>query len=394
MKRILSLLLILIVPLLAGARSDLNDSMNTERFWQTIAFRDYKSERLQNKKLVLPEADTMFIVASNRHLQTEQARFMSEERGEDHINYFLVFQKNGHWNVWRTSFKSAVKAMSARNRDWIVYTEGFGKIFTTGMYRGMNMAAQYKVNVLYLDYPSFNTSKKMMGNYYFALDNARQSGEDFAPVFDTIKQYRETGKMGTGHLTLFFHSMGNNMIREMVRHNRIDAINDAKWVDNIVLNSACVPQKDHAQWVAQLRFAERIYINYNPKDATLSGANFMSLKKQLGQRQFSHQSPNAIYVNFNGLCNRNHSNFLQLLDHRPAAPAALAYYNVLFHGECVTLEDGRCFRANAEHKADYTILDAMPEQVLNEPPQKTAQKKNVIKSTDRAANGNTSTMLH
>jgi len=402
MKRLLSFALLLFLPFLATAQKDVIDSMNTDSFWQKIAFKDYKTERLLNKKIALPKADTMFMVASNRATQFGQTRFMSEERGDDHLNYFLVFLQNGQWNVWRTSFKTAMAAMNSKNRDWVVYTEGFGKIFTTGIYRGLKMTMQYGVNVLYLDYPSFSTSKKMMGNYYFALDNAKQSGEDFAPVFDTLKLYREAGKMGTGNLTLFFHSMGNNMIREMVQQDKIAAINNAKWVDNIVLNSACVPQKGHAVWVDQIGFADRIYINYNPKDATLSGAHFMSLKTQLGQAQANDRSKRAVYVNFNTLCNRNHSNFLSLLAHKPVSPAAIAYYDILFHGNCVTLDDGKCFKANRIRKMDYTILDAMPQTDPNLPTISTADHKEEIKEKVRAEMSNdlpnggstTSNMLH
>jgi len=402
MKRLLRIALLLLFPLFADAKTDVIDSMNTDAFWKGIVFKDYKAEYAQGKQGSLPIADTLFMVASNRAIQFSKPRFMSEDRGENHLNYFLVFLRNGQWNVWHTSFKTAMLAMQRNNRDrdWVVYTEGFGKIFTTGIYRGISMASQYKVNVLYLDYPSYNTSKKLMGNYYFALDNARQSGEDFAPVFDTLKRYRQAGKMGDGKLTLFFHSMGNNMIREMVRNDKIGSINKEQWVDNLVLNSACVPQKNHAQWVDQINFANRIYINYNPKDATLSGANFMSLKKQLGQRQYSGQSAKAIYVNFNSLCNRNHSNFLTLLAHKPTAPAAIAYYDILFHGNCVTLEDGRCFRPNAEHKADYTILDAMPQPVEEATKCTTCKKgRGIDKGKTSAANGvaeggSSSTMLH
>jgi hypothetical protein len=380
--------------------------MNTEAFWKNIHFRDYKAERAQKKMVALPRADTMFIVASNRATLFGQPRFMSEERGKDHLNYFLVFLKDGQWNVWHTSFRTAVTAMKSPDRDWMVYTEGYGKIFTTGLYRGLCMTAQYGVNVIYLDYPSYNTSKKLMGNYYFALDNARQSGDDFAPVFDTVKSYRETGRMGSGKLTLFFHSMGNNMIREMVRNNHIAAFNNKKWVDNIVLNSACVPQKAHAKWVNQLAFARRIYINYNPKDVTLSGASLMSLKKQLGQEQRGKRSDKAIYVNFNGLCRRNHSNFMRLLAHQATVPAAIAYYDVLFHGGCVKLEDSKCFKPNAYSKVDYTILDAMPQadiipasMTLTEDckdgiKQKPATSTPTPAAEELKAGGNTSTMLH
>lgn len=411
MRSLLLFLLLLFIPAMTIAKGvDLIDSLNSETFWKGIVFKDLKAESILKKRTTLPTADTIFMVASNRATKFGDVRFMSEKRGTDHINYFLVFLKNGVWNVWHTSFKTAITHLGKKNRDWVVYTEGFGKIFTTGVFRGLGMTSQYNVNVLYLDYPSYNTSKRIMGNYYFALDNAKQSGHDFAPVFDTLKKYKEKGTMGLGKITLFFHSMGNNMIMEMVKNNLIASLNTSKWIDNIILNSACVPEKNHKAWVDQLNFTNQIYVNYNPRDATLTGANFMSLKKQLGQEQKNDRSTKALYVNFNELCNRNHSNFMEMPGRKVIPSAAIAYYNLLFHGHAAEVTDAQQFKANAYNRRDYTILnfvnekESLTSEVADLPVQNSSIKKPSQKIRYQPASDlvdpanikdrNTSSMLH
>ena len=352
MNRLKWLAYFLLMPFLAQSQADITDSMNTERFWKTIAFSDYKDVVPAAK----PDADTLMVVVSNRVPKLDDVRFMTEERNTDgRLNYFLVFLKNDKWHVWRqTNLATAISQLPANN-DWVVYTEGFGKIFTTGLYRGLSMTVQHSVNVLYLDYPSFSTSKKTLGNYTFALDNAKQAGNDFLPILQQVKGMKEAGMLGNGRLSLFFHSMGNNAIRELVREDKLTALNKDVWVDNLILNSACVPERKHAEWVDKISFAKRVYINYNPKDFTLGGAKLMSLSRQLGEGSRGTMSKQATYVNFNMLCGPNHSNFVRLVSHYKAPDMALAYYRILFHGKRVNVRDEKVFITSTYRKLGYSI---------------------------------------
>jgi hypothetical protein len=338
MNRLLLITLIFILPLCLKAQPDVTDSMNTERFWKTITFEDH-SVSATAKPALPADAENIMVIASNRTLTAGKTRFMSEARSNEGLNYFIVFIKNKQWQVWKTSIEAAIASVHNINDDWVIYTEGYGKIFTTGLYRGLSMTMQHHVNVIYLDYPSYSTIKNGLGNYKFALTNAKQAGYDFAPLLRTLKAYRENGRMGHGRITLFFHSMGNNALREIVKQDLLTPINNKVWVDNLVLNSACVPQRHHAEWVDKIRFAKRVYINYNPEDVTLSGATLVSLTRQLGLGARNHLSKQAIYINFNELCGRNHSNFVRLLSHIRTPSLALAYYKAVLHGRKVNVKD-------------------------------------------------------
>jgi len=354
--------------------------MNTESFWKNIVF--------YNDLHALPaQADSVIVVASNRLPFAHKARFMSEERDEQALHYFVACIKNGQWLVGTApSLQAAIATLKDKDKDWVIYTEGYGKIFTTGLYRGFSLASQHQVNVLYLDYPSYKTTKGMLGNYHFALDNARQAGTDFAPVLRQVKQLRDEHKMGDGRLTLFFHSMGNNLIREIVKNNFLQPLNDKVWVDNLVLNAACVPEKDHAQWIDQITFAKRLYINYNPGDYTLGGAKLLSLSRQLGEGARGDRSSQAVYVNFNQLCGRNHSNFIKLMSHYGAHPMALAYYRALFHGKRVNIEDPASFIQSPYRKLGYSLICPFP--------LKTAGTKSQEHTGSGTSAANASTTLH
>ena len=192
--------------------------------------------------------------------------------------------------------------------------------------------------------PSFNSNKKLLGNYQFAFRNARRAYEDFVPVLDSVVRLRKHGNMGIGHLTLFFHSMGNNILRETVRKGRLPEINSTVWVDNLVLNAPCVPQKHHKEWLDKVQFAKRIYVHYNPEDHVLKGAHLVSFRKQLGEKVRKPISTHAVYINFHPLAGENHSNFLVLLQHPVPPQSLLAYYHSLLHGNAVNIADTIHFR--------------------------------------------------
>lgn len=312
---------------------------NTAAFWSLFRYDTATPPSLS-------QYDTAIVVASSRVVRSDDSlRFVGEVRDCSNLRYYFVYAKDGTWHVFPAkSLAAALKYIPEKNRDWVVYADGFGKIFTSGVDRGMRMAAQHRLNVLYFDYPSYNSSKKIPGNYRFALSNARCACNDFVPVLDSVLQLRQAGEMGSGRLTLFFHSMGNNILREIVRKGRLPEISNSVWVDNLILNAPCVPQRHHKQWLDQIHFAQHIYVHYNPKDHVLAGAHLISLTRQLGEKLHRPLSSRAMYINFNTIAGKNHSNFLVLLQHPVPPQAALDYYYVLLHGNAVEISDTTFFR--------------------------------------------------
>ncbi len=288
----------------------------------------------------LTVADTPIVVVSNRIMQKDSLRFMLQQRDGGKLHYFVVYNRSGIRHVLETqSLEEAVRYMPDKDRDWVTYVEGMGKLFTTDLERGIVLTGMYGVNTIMFDYPSINTSKKRLGNYFFALRNAKKIHADFQPVLTEIKSLRTQGKLGAGHLSMLYHSMGNNMIRQMVLRKKSSPINDCVWVDNIILNAPCVPQAGHRKWLGKVAFSSSIYVNYNPHDFTLGGALLVSKRNQLGMKLHRPVCPEVRYVNFHKLVNKEHNYFLDLPGRKRSSEKAFGYYNIIFHGNSADFAD-------------------------------------------------------
>lgn len=326
------------------------DYFNSDDFWHKMSLKPL------NYKATISTGDTAVIIASNRVFNDTDIRFLPDIY-KGGIRYFVVYSRMGKWNVIPvTDLKTAVNYLPEKNKDWIIYTEGMGKLFTTAADRGMQMNAFYGVNVIMLDYPSIKAKWRRTRNYYFSKHNATIAYKDFAPVLDTIKMLRDKNLLGNQSINFFFHSMGNIVFEELVLHNKITQFNKDVWVNNLILNAACVQQRHHKRWLDKVNFAKRIYVLYNPHDFTLGGAYFMSKMNQLGMKVKRPLSNKATYINFEYLAGKRHSNFLNLIHYPPQPEAALRQYRVLFHGAKINVNDTAYFRVSHYKKIGWDIL--------------------------------------
>lgn len=350
--RRLCFIALLLISFSANAKTvPSTDYFNTETYWRKLQLQT------DGIKPYTKAGDTCIVVVSNRAPQQGQLRFMGETC-DGMLHYFFVKVQQGKWLVYpMTDLQKALSYMPLKNNDWLVYTEGMGKLFTSDLDRGINVAAQYKVNVILLDYPSITSTKGQLGNYTFAIQHAKAAYKDFLPVLEHIKAMKDNGQIAAhSHLSLFFHSMGNNVISEIVLNHKLNKLNDEVWVDNLILNAPCVPERDHTKWLNQIAFAKHIYVHYNPDDHTLKGAHLVSFHRQLGERVCWPVSNKATYINFSVLAGEGHSNFLTLYGRPPAKPAAIRHYNILFHGRTVDVNDMRYYYPSHYQDIGYTIV--------------------------------------
>lgn len=323
---------------------------NKDEWWQRLVYEE--SLAIEN----LSQVDTSIVVVSNRAKKDDKLRFMDEYKADGELSYFFIYAYEGKWHVLEVNdLKTAIDYMPERNKDWVVYTEGMGKIFTSELDRGMMMASQYDVNVIMLDYPSITTTKGMLGNYFFAIKNARHAHEDHAKVLEQIKHYKLNGTLGSKSLNLFFHSMGNHLIRQTVKKAVKVQLYDTVWVNNLILNSACVPQRKHEEWIKKINFAEDIYVEYNPDDRVLKGAGLVSKKKQLGTKP-RLSCKEVHYFNFSPLVNKRHSYFVNLAGRSPIPEKAYSYYNTILHGGDITPTDNDTYRQSTYNNIGYDIV--------------------------------------
>jgi len=350
--RIVCSLLLISCAALAAAQSPY-EYFNGETFWRRLVI-DH-----EDKPPVLRDNDTMLIVATTRVRREDGLRFMGEERDGGRLRYFFVYAAGGKWHLRATSgLGEALRYLPDTRKDWVIYTEGMGKVFTSDLDRGMQMAAQYDVHVLLFDYPSIRTTYRPFHNYRFAVHSSRAAYRDFLPLMDSLKRLRRAEALGDGHLSLFFHSMGNNVLREIAKRHKQYLPDDGVWVDNLIMNAPCVPRRRHKQWVDRIRFSRRTYIHYNPEDGTLKWARIAGFRQVLGEHAKKPLSTRAVYVNFNRVCGNGHSNFLQLYGHNIVAPEARAHYRSLLHGDTVQLHDRRRYLPSSYRKVGWDLLPA------------------------------------
>jgi hypothetical protein len=357
MRKLLTILF-LFLTLKAVAKKDYN-WMNAESDWKRLKLEEGLS-------IPSSEIDTAIIVVSNRLLQKDSLRFMREDLQKDKLHYFFVYVNDGIWHVLPTSsLYNAIRLLPHQNNDWVVYTEGMGKVFTADLDRGIRLSSFYKVNVVLLDYPSISSSKGSLSNYNFAKRHARDAYKDFAPVIDTIKVLRDNKLMGTGSMSFFFHSMGNNVMQQLVNHDKLKNINNTAWVDNLILNAPCVKQRKHRNWVNQINFAKNIYVHYNPKDKTLYFAELAGFSKQLGRKVKNPLAQKAIYINFNSIAAENHSIFLPLPYRQQGPPEIFEHYSRLFHGGTIKPGDSKAYAPTAYRKIGWDLLPQNAQSVVN-----------------------------
>jgi len=335
MRRLLFFLLILIAGTARADRiSRYYDYFNTEEFWQRL-----KPEPAGTQPHI-STGDTCILIASNRAAGADSLRFMGEERGDGKLRYFIVYSGNGKWHVLPCpSLRYGLLALKGRSvKPWVIYTEGMGKIWTSDLDRGMRLSGQYGVNVLLLDYPSIHTGYGSFRNYRFAWNNSTGMYKDFVPVFDSLYALRQDLLKNIA-ISMFFHSMGDNLVRKLVQKGKLNHLTDAGWVDNVILNAACVPRRGSKRWTDSLTLAKRVVVNFNPEDRTLKLAGLVGFRGILGLGPKKHISKRAAYINFNGIAGNGHSNFMGLHGRPDPPAAAFAHYKLLFNSDTLPLND-------------------------------------------------------
>lgn len=291
----------------------------------------------------IPNADTCLVFVSNRHILADSLRFVDESLDTTALKYFFLQKLDGKWNVYKASSLSDAMEHLPYRKDIVVYAEGMGKVFTSNVARAQLMSAQYNVNVVMFDYASTNSTYKPSKNFRFARSNARNSAAQYLSLLKEIRQARvdDAPWLSGLKLSTFYHSMGNIILEKMVQEHDISSINQEPFIDNLILNAACVPMKEHSEWVEKIKFAKQIYVHYNRTDIQLKGAHLLTMKRQLGEKITRRQEANGVvYVNFHELVGFKHSYFMNFPYSDFKLPQPLVdYFSKLLTGKDLTSQE-------------------------------------------------------
>ena len=329
MKRLL-ILLLLAIPSITHAQLSF---YNSDAYWSNFC--------LQNNACASPSVtDTCLVFVSNRHLHPDSLRFVDEYVDTAGLKYFFLQKRAGRWNVYQATDLEEAMSLLPEKRDIVVYAEGMGKIFTSNVQRALLMRSQYHVNVVMFDYSSINTTYRPSRNFYFAQNNARLSAPHYFQLLKRLQQARRDNEFWVQHVKIstFYHSMGNIILKEMMEHQAYQELNDFPFIDNLVINAACVPRRHHKEWVENIRFANKVYIHYNRMDLQLKGAHMLTFRGQLGENITRGRAANATYINFHKQVGHQHSYFLDFPHNEYRMTEEMKeYFALLFTGNKTTL---------------------------------------------------------
>lgn len=295
------------------------------------SFAANKKHKIQLTNLVLAEtglidrAENKILIISTRNFTNPET--LELEKGVHPANkrFFFIAGTLGDSTIV-TNYSSLKEAMQHLNKDknMLVYVNGYNKTFEGTVSGGQKMGKRYNVNMLMFDWP---TDEKPIR---ITAKNARKVSINLAISLGEIERINHSFSPQS-QLSLVFHSMGNHVARHLVKGGGIELLSE-NTIDNIILNAAAVKSYDHDRWVEQLKHNEKVYIVMNKQDYVLRGASLFRGVRQLGNVALGEKAQNAEYVDFSDLAAKEHSYYLGQTAVEKTNPGLFNFYNTVFHG--------------------------------------------------------------
>ena len=246
--------------------------------------------------------DQIFVV-SNRvidSLPDGSVIFTNKVDTSGNLKYLIV--DGDHKSYFTRGFPDLDSLLNnpAPYKDWAVWVHGDGQTFEISLKRAREIQAIHKVNLIVFAWPTSEPGKGPIGNFRNSSNNALLTAPGLHRFVHELSEYNnsEFNRIGSGNLSIFFHSLGCYLLREALNMGYLQDI-PGDLFDNMVLNAAATPSEGHAGWIEQLHIQARLYIVFNDEDFNLEGLRVLSGEGyQLGERPFPPLASNAIYLDF------------------------------------------------------------------------------------------------
>lgn len=284
-------------------------------------------------------SDSCIVFVTTRAVSVENGQhiFRNTIAKDNRLRFYNIYFKGAEIKI--TPRRSLEEAMDNANisTDFMLYTEGHGKLFADNVERGINTSRLYSVSIIMFDWPSKVPGYNVEKNFHTSIHTARSVSKQFNEILLLLGEYKNNPhKENMKHLSMFFHSMGNYVLLNTLKKYGTKKYN-SNLADNIIFNAPCVPSRGHSKWFEQLTFQKNIYVMYNKKDPALKGATFLLGEFLLGARPL-HLAKNANYFNLKKVAHISHNCFLRqsiLTSH----PQIQDIYNDLFHSRTLNVHD-------------------------------------------------------
>ncbi|MES2515278.1 MAG: alpha/beta hydrolase [Bacteroidota bacterium] len=271
-------------------------------------------------KLYLPtKNDTCLFVVSTRNYNGTINQFLDYDYDTTGtLKYFAVYFHGNQWTAVPHSSLAELLDQKELFKDFVIFTEGLGKTYTSGIDRATKMMRTYGVDELFFDWPTERPYMRPGKNIKTTCNVAPKVAIPYAQLLLQFQIYKNEHPAKFKTVTLFFHSMGNLLLMYDLKNDLFKQIS-LKLANSVVLNAACVGETNHREWLDKLVISENIYITINHGDKNLNGAKIIFLEHQLGERPKSDLSKKAQYINFSNVLEKEHNYFIipSLLKEKP-----------------------------------------------------------------------------
>jgi hypothetical protein len=323
-----------------------------------------QAQEIVMKGLIDSSKDKILVV-TNREIHEHDTNGLAvyPKLADKREQLFLVAQEQSEeWIFHQESSLANLINHQVNYTDWVVFIHGDGKSLQASVDRAREIQKLHKVNVLVYSWPSKDDDMNGIRNFKNSYQNVELSTPQFYEFLMELKAVKlsETNPFNGQNLTLFLHSLGNYYLERLAVDGFSVQLNE-KFFNNVIINAAAVEQEGHNVWVEQIAFTERIYINSNDDDMSLSGLRFLTrLGRQLGESAEAPYAKNAIYINFTkavgfpGSMGPSHSYYFATVTDKSSN--IRNYYTSILHGNEVELFNIELFTYSPEEPAFYIIF--------------------------------------
>ena len=308
-----------------------NFSQIGSKFRTPFSYCQWSNTRL-NKQYTPNDQDTCLLVVSTRNYNETEQKFVDYDYDTTgQLKYFAVYFNHNQWIVVPKKSLTELLDLKSSYKNMVVFTEGLGKTFTSGIDRATQMMRLYDIDELFFDWPTERPYISSGKNIKKTCQIAPLIAQPYAKFIKEFEAYKNTHTEKFKTITLLNHSMGNLLLMYDLQNDLLKSTSNNLF-DNVILNAACVNQKDHKSWLDKLSFSKNIYLTINDKDRNLRGARILFKARQLGESPQPEFCKQVHYVDFSKYLTIEHNYFLmqEVLNKKPFLKV---FYTNIFEGK-------------------------------------------------------------
>lgn len=280
--------------------------------------------------------DTCLLVVSTRHYHDSLKEFLDYDYDTTaSLHYFAVYFRGNAWTAVPYSNLESLLDLKPSLRNLVIFTEGLGKTYTSGVNRATMLMRLYHIDEIFFDWPTQRPYMSRGKNFKTTYQVSGEVAKPYATFLGEFQRYKDSHAPKFQSITIMFHSMGNLILMHGLRSGLFSNIHPG-FADQVILNAACVPQKRHAQWLSKLQFSKEIFVTINDRDRNLRGARLILLRHVMGETTKKPYLPGIHYVDFSKVLNREHNYYL-IIPLLRQKPFLKQFYTDVFSGKMPVL---------------------------------------------------------